>query len=280
MAEHSPEQIHVVEAPAGEDPIPLQRETVTAFVGPASRGPANIPVVVESVAEFRKRFGSPAERSRMEWILGQYFENGGRTAIVVRVPRTGTPNRLSLPGPGGSLDLVARNPGPLEYLRVAIDYDNVAVDDLWRFNLTVQRPRSPSNPLVEEQEIWRGVSIVPDEAGFIGEVLGASSLLRLSGEPPRARPFVTPGANGIGPVGYVYAGSDRRIGSSPTDYDLIGSDRESTGLHALNQVAFVDLVCLLSGAPDTDIGPVGLFAAERYCARRNAILLLDPPSHW
>lgn len=280
MAEHFPEQIQVIEAPTGEDPIPLRRETVTAFVGPAPRGPANIPVAVESVAGFRKRFGSPAERSRMEWILGQYFENGGRTAIVVRVPRTGAPNRLSLPGPGGSLDLVARNPGPLEYLRVAVDYDNIAADDLWRFNLTVQRVRSPSNPLVEEQEIWRGVSIVPDEAAYIGDVLGASSLLRLSGEPPRARPFVTPGANGIGPVGYVYAGSDRRSSASPTDYDLIGSDQECTGLHALNQVAFVDLVCLLSGAPDTDIGPVGLFAAERYCARRNAILLLDPPSHW
>jgi hypothetical protein len=280
VAEHSPEQIHVVESPTGEEPIPLRRETVTAFVGPAPRGPAHIPVAIDSVAEFRKRFGSPAERSRMEWILGQYFENGGRTAIVVRVPRPGTPNRLSLPGPGGSLDLAACNPGPLEYLRVAVDYDNIAADDLWRFNLTVQRIRSPSNPLVEEQEIWCGVSIVPDERGYIGDILGESALVRLSGEPPRARPFVTPGANGIGPVGYVHASGERRNGRSPTDYDLIGSDQECTGLHALNQVAFVDLVCLLSGAPDTDIGPVGLFAAERYCARRNAILLLDPPSHW
>ncbi|MEZ5562787.1 MAG: hypothetical protein R3F27_07535 [Gammaproteobacteria bacterium] len=280
MAEHPLEQIHVVESPTGEDPIPLRRETVTAFVGPAPRGPAHIPVAIDSVAAFRKRFGSPAERSRMEWILGQYFENGGRSAIVVRVPRPGAPNRLSLPGPGGSLDLAARNPGPLEYLRAAVDYDNVAADDLWRFNLTVQRIRSPSNPLVEEQEIWRGVSIVPDEADHIGEVLGESALVRLAGDLPRARPFVTPGANGIGPVGYVYASGERRGGRSPTDYDLIGSDQECTGLHALNQVAFVDLICLLSGAPDTDIGPVGLFAAERYCMKRNAILLLDPPSHW
>jgi hypothetical protein len=280
VAEHSPQQMHVVESPTGEDPIPLRRETVTAFVGPAPRGPAHIPVAIDSVAEFRKRFGSPAERSRMEWILGQYFENGGRSAIVVRVPRPGTPNRLSLPGPGGSLDLAARNPGPLEYLRGAVDYDNIAADDLWRFNLTVQRIRSPSNPLVEEQETWRNISIVPDERGYIGEILAESALVRLSGEPPRARPFVTPGANGIGPVGYVYASGERRNGRSPTDYDLIGSDQESTGLHALNQVAFVDLICLLSGAPDSDIGPVGLFAAERYCARRNAILLLDPPSHW
>ena len=175
MAEHSPQQMHVVESPTGEDPIPLRRETVTAFVGPAPRGPAHIPVAIDSVAEFRKRFGSPAERSRMEWILGQYFENGGRTAIVVRVPRPGTPNRLSLAGPGGSLDLAACNPGPLEYLRVAVDYDNIAADDLWRFNLTVQRIRSPSNPLVEEQETWRGVSIVPDERGYIGEILGESA---------------------------------------------------------------------------------------------------------
>ena len=107
MAERLPEQMHVVESPTGEGSIPLRRETVTAFVGPVPRGPAHIPVAIESVAEFRKRFGSPAERSRMEWILGQYFENGGRTAIVVRVPRSGSPNRLSLPGPGGSLDFAA-----------------------------------------------------------------------------------------------------------------------------------------------------------------------------
>jgi hypothetical protein len=41
-----------------------------------------------------------------------------------------------------------------------------------------------------------------------------------------------------------------------------------------------DLICLLSGTPTTDVGPVGLFAAERYCARRNALLLLDPPAAW
>ena len=70
--------IRVIESPAGEELIPLRRETVTAFVGPAPRGPANIPVVIDSVTEFRRRFGSPAERSRLEWVLGQFFDNGGR----------------------------------------------------------------------------------------------------------------------------------------------------------------------------------------------------------
>jgi hypothetical protein len=272
--------IRVIESPAGEEPIPLRRETVTAFVGPAPRGPANIPVVIETVAEFRRRFGSPAERSRLEWILGQFFENGGRQAVVVRVPRSGGANRLALPGPGGALDLVALNPGPLEYLRAAVDYDGIPGSDLWRFNLTVQRIRSPANPLVEEQEIWRAVTAVPDDEGFIGDLLATSGLVRLHGEVPRARPHVTPGAAGLGPMGYVHGRGDWRHAAAPGDYDLIGSADEGTGIHALEQVANVDLVCLLSGAPQSDVGPVGVFAAERYCARRNALLLLDPPIRW
>jgi len=272
--------IRVIESPAAEELIPLRRETVTAFVGPAPRGPANIPVVVESVAEFRRRFGSPAERSRLEWILGQFFDNGGRQAIVVRVPRSGGPSRITLPGPGGTLELDAVNPGPLEYLRAAVDYDGIPPADLWRFNLNVQRIRSPANPLVEEQENWRGITVVPDDEGFIGEELAGSALVRLRGEPPRARPYVTPGAAGIGPVGYVHCRGDWRSAAPPSDYDLIGSAEYATGIHALDQVPSVDLVCLLSGAPKADVGPVGIFAAERYCARRNALLLLDPPTHW
>jgi hypothetical protein len=272
--------IRVIESPAGEEPIPLRRETVTAFVGPAPRGPANIPVIIESVAEFRRRFGSPAERSRLEWILGQFFDNGGHSAIVVRVPRSGGANRITLPGPGGVLELDALNPGPLEYLRAAVDYDGIPATDLWRFNLTVQRIRSRANPLVEEQETWRAVTVVPDDEGYVGDSLAGSALVRLHDEPPRARPDATPGAAGIGPIGYVHARGDWRSAAPPSDYDLIGSPEDSTGIHALEQVACVDLVCLLSGAPRADVGPVGIFAAERYCARRNAILLLDPPAHW
>lgn len=272
--------IRVIESPDGEAPIPLRRETVTAFIGPAPRGPAHIPVLLDSVAAFRRRFGSPAERSRLEWILGQFFDNGGRSAIVVRVPQSVAASRITLPGPGGTLDLEALNPGPLEYLRAAVDYDGISPADLWRFNLTVQRIRSRANPLVEEQECWQAVTVVQDNDGYIGDLLAGSALVRLLGEPPRARPYVTPGATGIGPIGYVHGAGDWRSAAPPSDYDLIGSAEESTGIHALEQVASVDLVCLLSGAPQGDLGPVGVFAAERYCARRNALLLLDPPAHW
>lgn len=270
----------MVESPAGEDPIPLRREMVTAFVGPAPRGPAHIPVAVESVAEYRKRFGSPVERSRMELLLDQYFENGGRRALVVRVPSSGGRNRIVLPGSSGPLDLAAVNPGPLEYLRASVDYDGLPAGAPTRFNLTLQRIQSPGRPLVEEQEVWRDVSTVPGSERYVADLLNWSVLVRATGSVPASRPDATPGSAAIGPVGYINCQGNWRHSSPPTDYDLIGSRREGTGLHALEQVAAVDLVCLLSGSPASDVGPVALFAAERYCARRHAMLLLDPPAHW
>lgn len=198
---------------------------------------------------------------------------------MVRVPLPGGPARIELDGPGGSLDLAALNPGPLEYLRASVDYDGIPPDDLWRFNLTVQRIRSPASPLVEEQEVYRAVSVDPDDPGYVGERLAASTLVRLAGEPPRARPHVTGGA-APGLPGYVGSAGDGRRPGPLTDYDLIGSEPDGTGLFALDQVAHLDFLCLLSAAPGADLGPVALFAAERYCRRRNALLLLDPPNHW
>jgi hypothetical protein len=275
VSDSSDSGIFVIESPAGDEPVPLQRETVAAFVGPASRGPANVAIKVTGVEDFRARFGSPAERSRMEWIVGQFFENGGRDAVVVRVPRAGSPARLSLPGHGGPLQLVAVNPGPLEFLRAAIDFDGLPAGDRDRFNLTVQRIREPANPLVEEQEIYRSVSVSPGDERYVGDALAGSLLVRLAGEPPAVSPEATAAADR-----YVSAENDWRGSAPPGDYELVGSGREGTGLNALDQVACVDLVCVVSGSPDADVGPVALFAAERYCRRRNALLLLDPPTHW
>jgi hypothetical protein len=269
----------VVESPPAEAPIALPGPPVTAFVAPAPRGPAHVPVAVRSVAEYRQRFGSPAERSRLEWALVQFFDNGGNTAIVVRVPRSRSAATVALPGPGGALALRAVNPGPREYLRAAVDYDRIDPDDLWRFNLTVQRIRSPSNPLVEEQEIYPGVSVDPDDPTFVGAALRESALVRPADGPPAVRPGATEACGTGTSRGYVLGGVSHDA-SPPSPYDLIGSAADSTGLHALDQLPRVDTVVLLAAAADGDLGPVALMAAERYCRARRALLLVEPPSAW
>ena len=270
--------ISVVEIPARGQVIPATRESVTAFIGPAPRGPVDIPVAVRSLEEFLARFGVPGYLSRMEFMLYQYFENGGTLAIVVRVCGSGHRNRITLPGPAGDLLLDARNPGPLEYLRAAVDYENLDVAQTQRFNLVIHRCRSPSQPLVEEQEIYRALSVDPRAADFVGDVLGASSLVRLAAAVPAGRP--APTQEGVPGVRYAYSRATWQGDNTPTDYDLVGSREEGTGLFALEQVPWVDFICLVPGVSGATLGPVALFAADRYCRERHALLLLDPPASW
>ncbi|HUD97668.1 MAG TPA: hypothetical protein VMO24_08995, partial [Woeseiaceae bacterium] len=53
-------------------------ESTAAFVGRALRGPLNTPVLLESFAEFRRRFGGTWHRSSLGPAVEQFFEHGGR----------------------------------------------------------------------------------------------------------------------------------------------------------------------------------------------------------
>ncbi len=272
--------IFVMEGPPPGAPIALHRETIAAFIGPAPRGPANLPVAVRSVAEYLRRFGTPDKSSRLAGYLEQFFACGGSVAIVVRICRDSTANRLELPGRGGALALEALCPGQFEYLRASVDYDGLGTDQTDAFNLIVQRLDSARRPLVVEQEIYRGVFADPEHPEYVGHALLQSSLVKVAADSDSVRPSRTVRAGVGSAVGYVYSESEGTGTPHPSDYDLIGSAAEGTGLHALEQVARLDLLCLVSPAADAGIGPVALFAAEQYCRRRHALLLVDPPAHW
>jgi hypothetical protein len=274
----SPSGIFVVEDFSADAPIPIARDTVAAFVGPTPRGPADVPVTVRSVADFYRCFGVPGHHSRIEHAVLQFFANGGVAALVVRVAGSTPRSRIVLPGPDGKLVLQAANPGPLETLRAAVDYEKVSSGS--RFNLVVQRLRSARQPVVEEQESYRDVSLDPDSDRSLWQYLLSSSLVR-PGEASRpGRPWCTADGRQGQISGYVHSRADWLSGRPVGDYDLIGSEREGTGLHALDSVSRVDLVCLFAGKLDADLGPVVLLAADQFCRRRDAMLIVDPPGHW
>jgi hypothetical protein len=72
------------------------------------------------------------------------------------------------------------------------------------------------------------------------------------------------------------AGSD---GEELTDYDIIGSNTERTGLFALDGCEQIDLLCI-PAPPGRDLGSTSFVAALRYCERRRAMLVWDPPWSW
>jgi hypothetical protein len=150
--------------------------------------------------------------------------------------------------------------------------------DTDRFNLVVHRLMSRDRPIIEQQEIYRGLSVDIADPDFIGHVLLESELIRVSGKVPGQRPQRTFHSGIEVGSSYIYVDPDWSETECLNDYDLIGSKTEGTGLFALDQVPSVDLVNLIPDTPD--LGPVALFTAERYCRDRNAMLLIDPPEHW
>ncbi len=247
---------------------------ITAFVGRTLKGPLNRAVPIASFGEFQRIFGGLWQPSTLSYAIEQYFENGGRKAIVVRAANGASPPTLSLPAGGSELRLVGVNPGSREYLRAAVDYDGIAHHDTDRFNLVVQRLRLPGSEQIEDQEIFSGASLER-----IRDLLLGSRLVRVQGTVPLLRPDRTSNGPDRG-VCYVNSRSDGDDGRSLSDYDVIGSTTEGTGLFAIGPAEPFDLLCIPPLSRDQDTGLATLLVAARLCRERHAMLIVDPPADW
>src|SRR5258706_5023271 len=97
MAELLTPGIQVDEQPGAEHAIARSTTAITAFVGRALRGRCNQPVSIASFADFQRHFGGLWQPSMLGYSIEQFFDNGGRHAIVVRVSNSARPQTLTLP---------------------------------------------------------------------------------------------------------------------------------------------------------------------------------------
>ena len=270
----------VTEAVGADQPIVRLPSATTGFVGRTLRGPVNVPVRVSSFAEYQQVFGGLWQPSMLSYAVEQYFDNGGREAVVVRVVNGGAPATISLPCGDAILTLEARSPGSREILRASVDHDNIGPAESDRFNLVVQRVRALGSEHIEDQEIFRRLSAEPGTARYIASALQESMLVQVRGAVPAVRPDITfrPGARHA--VGYVDSNPDGNDGAPLTDYDLIGSADRGTGLFALRSVEDLHFVCIPPPARDRDLGPGVLLVATQFCRDRRALLVIDPPAAW
>ena len=253
---------------------------VTAFVGRCLRGPVDRAVAISGFNEFQRIFGGLWQPSTLSYAVEQYFENGGRTAIVVRVANGARCCTIRLPAPDGALVLEALAPGTREFLRAAVDYDGIGDNEEDSFNLVIQRVRTPGSEHIEDQEIYRRVSIAPDAPRAVAVVLADSDLVRVTGDLPRLRPDPTPRHDPRGIAGYVFSGTDADDGAPLTDYDIIGSAANGTGLFALGAAGGFNLLCIPPLTREVDVGASTLLVANRFCRERRAMLFVDPPLGW
>jgi uncharacterized protein len=75
--------------PAPRPPVEPVPTDVAAFVGTAARGLVDEPIVVGSWREFSALFGGAAPGCGLPYAVSDFLANGGRRAVVLRVPGTG-----------------------------------------------------------------------------------------------------------------------------------------------------------------------------------------------
>ncbi len=254
------------------------RRPVTAFVGRALKGPLNRSVCVTGFAEFQRVFGGLWQPSTLSYAVEQFFTSGGSQARIVRVANGAQAPTLTLPAGAQALRLVGVHPGSREYLRASVDYDGIAQDDEL-FNLVLQRVRSSGSERVEDQEIFRRASVRADSGRFIADLLLQSQLARALDPLPTQRPERSGAGSGGCAVGYACSNADGDDGGPLTDYDIIGSAVDGTGLFALQTDEF-DFLCVPPLTREQDVGPGILLVAARLCRERHALLIVDPPAGW
>jgi hypothetical protein len=260
-----------------EQAIDVSPDTTAAFVGRALRGPLNKPVLVRDFGEFRRRFGDIWSRSSLGPAVRQFFQHGGHRLYIVRVANNSRGAMLCLPASGSALVLRTVEPGSTERIRAAIDFDGIDDDEL--FNLTLQRI-DPATGHVMDQELFRRADHREDADNFIADLLLTSKLARVEHPYPSHRPEPTQGPNTRFDDTYVEHAQEGADGQELSDYDLIGSRREETGLFALQQLDGLNLLYLPPPGKCRDLGPASLLAAELFCRERGAMLIVDPPADW
>ena len=160
------------------------KTSVTAFVDFFRRGPMNKPERIISFTEFENVFGGLYSLSEASYAIHQFFLNGGKEALIVRIAAGNPKNsQLLLEGNSGrsnTLKIKASNPGEWgNNLQVAVDHKTKSPES---FNLAVREVVNNNGAnRVCNTEIHRNLSINKSSNRYaIKAINETSDLIRLS----------------------------------------------------------------------------------------------------
>jgi uncharacterized protein len=310
--------VYVQEIPSGVRTITGVSTSITAFLGSASRGPDDIPVVINSFGDFQRIFGGLSVASSLGYAVRDFFQNGGSQAIVVRLynPETGAnakPAKSKVKV--GDFRFEAAYKGAWgANLRATTDLDvsaDVAAQlgltkaDL--FNLTVRE--IDANGAVVSREIFRNLS-VKDSARRVDHVVRAqSALVRWDGAwPPTPLPAIAANEDDVTKAEKQLAAANAATPQVPANiqaaqtaldaakqamvasngialtkadnFTPANAQANKRGLYALERADLFNLLCIPPYAASGDVEIALISEAAAYCEQRRAMLLVDPPSDW
>jgi len=306
--------VYIQELPSGSRTVTGVATSITAFIGRTARGPVNVATTIQSQTDFDRQFGGIARNSPLSFAVRDFYNNGGSTAVIVRLFNKGADadgDRVALfdvldeKTPQNKIfQLAAANPGSWgKSLTFTIDgntskvaADGLGVGEDFLFNITISDGKTT--------EVFRNVTL-KDSARRIDRVLADSSTLAAwpaSVPYPTTDTLATTLSNSIHAIkaqkkvlGSALASTKVQDGGFLTveDYDNTKSADPTAdhtlkiGLRALEQIDLFNILVVPPNLPpsdpsmmDGDLDPSVVQSAALYAQKRRAILLIDPPAGW
>jgi uncharacterized protein len=276
--------VYIQEIPSGSRAITGVATAVAAFVGRAPRGPVDEPVEITSYAEYSRIFGGVWRESGLGYAVRDYYANGGRQAVIVRL---GGGAEVATIDVDGDVTLEAHGPGELgNALEVEVNHatgdeaDLVAkqqgVDAGDLFHLTIREgPREDPNFV----ETYTNVTLT-DGPRRLDSVLADSQLAHVedgftpatSGRPTERNASTT---------NEFYASADDGTNGSPlaaANYTGGTLEEDKDGIYALLDADLFTILCLPPTDPAGDLPDAVWADALTLCRNERALLVVDPPA--
>jgi phage tail sheath protein FI len=303
--------VYVEEIPSGVRTITGVATSITAFVGRTRRGPTNEPITINNFGDFERIYGGLWEESSVSFAVRDFYRNGGRQAIILRLDNGADPATLTR----DALTLRARDHGSWgNNIRVRIEHDadddvlpdevasRLGVDRSDLFNLTVRDTRSGAT------ESFLNLTM-SNSLRNVDEVLARESTLIRADKPDDQAPRPSKHEIEVPPGQDIW--SDRDISQPPSstpqdpqvrwstkasgggDGDTLeraqfargqvneeGEEDPHSGLYALEKVDLFNLLCIPPYTEDRNVDEGVITDAATLCEDRRTFLLVDPPTGW
>ena len=235
--------------------------SVTAFIGRALQGPDNEPTMIHNFGDFESIFGGLWKGSTMSYAVYQYFLNGGKDALIVRVTHTDIANpdqsdTVAKFAIAGDIQFQANSPGSwANTLRINIETGKGKVDDTQPdsaslCNLKVSKViKNDGGEIKLELELFRNLSIKPEHKRYVYQVLQEESrYIEMDGRPA--------GDISVPPEGRYDIAEQGKDGIGINSTDILGVQADKTGIYSLEKADIFNLMCIpppnLDGAVSSD----------------------------
>jgi len=283
--------VYVEEIASGVRTITGVATSIAAFMGRALYGPTDDPVIINSFADFERKFGGLQVNYPMSYAVKDFFVNGGSQAIIVRLQKNAAASKnvglklsaASIGKWGDKVVLVIDDKGITQDVA---DRYGIAKADL--FNLTIYE--DPPNGRVEK---FLNVSVAAGSGSRrLDRVLKAeSNLVRVSLKPDNtpdllaapptlSKPEEDPADEKADKAKFVRLSGGADSDPIVTADDFEGKKADKTGLYMLDKVDLFNLLCIPPDTRDGDVPSTFYGTAMSYCAERRAMLIVDSPKAW